>query len=242
MSAMTNIHRLCVKYGAETIGFDLIYNQRTGLTIIVYPDLRVLVKAPSGRSFEDVKERVKRRAPWILKQLNHFSQYHPVQPQRQYVSGETHYYLGRQYRLKVVEERIKGVKLIGKFIHVFTPDTSDKENIRNQLDRWYGKHAQNIFSLHARLCYEKVKRFHIPFPLVVIRKMKRRWGSLANSGSILLNTELIKTPLYCIDYVIMHEMCHLMIPKHNSKFYDLLNRCLPDWHKRKEILDRKGIL
>lgn len=231
------IKKLEVQYGNEKICFDLIFNQGKRIVISVYPDLRVVVKAPLYRTADEVKDRVKRSASWILRQKAHFLRFHPFQPPRRYVSGETHYYLGRQYRLKIMEDIRKKVKLKGKYFHVFTPDKKNREAIKRQLDQWRRNHAKSIFAIHVQKCYEKTKRYNIPFPEFAIRKMKRRWGSFTKKGKILLNTELMKVPLYCMDYVIMHELCHTMFPHHNVKFYHMMNRCLPDWERRKERLE-----
>jgi predicted metal-dependent hydrolase len=79
---------------------------------------------------------------------------------------------------------------------------------------------------------------NIDFPELEIRQMKKRWGSCGKSGAIILNTELVKAPLFCIDYVIMHEICHLKNRSHDYKFYKLLETHMPDWKVRKERLER----
>ncbi len=226
-----------VCYGRQVIPFVLSREKGVRLHITVHPDLRVTVKAPLGKSLDEVKTRVRRRGAWITKQKRFFHQFQPLQPPRRYVSGETHLYLGRQYRLKVVQHNTNSVKLKGRYLWVHVPDKGDSGLIRRLVEQWYRKHAVSIFHKRLDACLEKTKRLQIGSPMLRIRKMKTRWGSCTHAGVITLNTELVKTPLPCIDYAIMHELCHLRLHDHGPAFFRLLARCMPDWPKRKERLD-----
>lgn len=209
---------------------------RTRLSITVHPDLRITAKAPISKTRNEVFEQVKKRTQWIIKQANYFEKFHPIQPEHKYVSGETHYYLGRQYRLKIFRGNRKQVKLKGKFFEVeISADNSQGEDI---LWGWYRTHAKKIYGDSIAQYMKYFKRFNIKHPEFKIRRMKKRWGSCPNGRTILLNTELIKAPLYCIDYVIVHELCHLIYPQHSKKFYSLLKSIFPDWQERKERLEQ----
>lgn len=229
-------------YGRRKIVFFLSFSSRKNLSISVHPDQKVTVAAPANRSLDDVLSRVKKRAPWIIKQKNYFERFQPLPTERKYVSGETHYYLGRQYRLKVVKSDKNNVKLIGRYFYIYTTDRNNKKIVKELLNKWYVKHAEEIFNKRFEICYDCVKRFHILRPQLRLRKMAKRWGSCTNSKTIFINTELVKTPLYCIDYVIMHELCHLKIRKHDNNFYKLLSKCMPDWKKRKESIEKKSMI
>ncbi len=109
-----------IKYGTHKIEFELIRRQRKTLAISVYPDCSVRVVSPIGKKLDLIKEKVKKRAPWILKHIYFFSLHATPQPKREYVSGESHRYLGRQYRLKVIKSKKKQVKLRGGYIHIYT--------------------------------------------------------------------------------------------------------------------------
>lgn len=233
-------HSIC--FGNIKIAFSLSFSTRKNLGISVYPNQKVTVDAPVNRSLEDILSRVKKRAPWIIKQINYFERFQPLSTERKYISRETHYYLGRQYRLKVVKSDKKEVKLTGKYFYIYTTDRNNKKKIKELLDKWYVQHAEDIFKKRFDICYDCVKRFRIPRPQLRLRKMVKRWGSCTNSKTILINTELVITPLYCIDYVIMHELCHLKIRKHDNNFYTLLSKCMPDWKKRKEGIEKKSMI
>ncbi|MEQ8186830.1 MAG: SprT family zinc-dependent metalloprotease [Candidatus Eremiobacterota bacterium] len=233
----TNYH--AITYGNQKIKFKLELSQRKSLKITVTPDLHVTVKAPSDRALDFILEKVKKRAHWIIKQQNFFNTLPPPVPERKYVSGETHMYLGKQYRLKIIESAEEKVKLKGGYIYINTGEKNNPEKVKTLLGNWYSDHARVKFNQRVTLCYEKIKKYDINTPLrIKIKQMKKRWGSCSKNGTILLNRELIKVPSHCIDYVITHEMCHLKHYNHNKKFFKLLSRVMPDWQKRKEKLEQ----
>ena len=225
-------------FGREKIKIFLSFKERKNLKICVHPDKTVTVYAPKGKKISEVLKRIKERGPWIIRQKDYFERFQPLITPRQYVSGECHYYLGRQYRLKVYKNKESDVKLVGKFIKIYTPEVSAHAEIKELLYKWYAKHALSIFNRRIALHRNVIKKLNVGYPELKIRQMKKRWGSCGKSGSIVLNTELIKAPLFCIDYVIMHEICHLRNRSHDYKFYKLLEKHMPDWKLRKERLER----
>lgn len=231
-------YKSSIAYGKEDIPFSVAFADRKTMGIAVHPDLRVVVKAPKGTSAEVIKNRVVRRARWIRKQINFFRRFVPRTPPRSYVGGETHLYLGRQYRLKIKKQQEGGVKLKGQFIHVMTPDPKKSRVVKRLLEEWYKEHAKLIYSHRLEICFKAARTLGVPFPKIQLREMMRRWGSCTRSGRILLNTTLIKAPLYCIDYVIMHELCHLKVHTHNNGYHKVLSKYMPDWEKRKERLEK----
>lgn len=229
-----------VAFGNKEIIFQLKYSRRKTLGISVLPDLSVVVTSPEGKDLEQVKSKVKQRGNWILKQQDYFRDYSHRQTTRQYVSGETHYYLGRQYRLKVVEDSQEKVKLKSGYINIAARDKQDTARIKTLLDDWYLEKARLQFAKRLREGWEETRKYEISFPKLYLRKMSKRWGTCGTSGAIYLNPNLIKAPSTCVEYVIIHELCHLKFPFHNSAFFDLLQRILPDWEKRKLKLEMIG--
>ena len=226
-----------IEFGGETIPFGLEMRQRRRLSISVHPDRRVTVLAPADCSLADVLARVQKRAAWITRQRAYFEQFHPLPHEKRYVSGETHLYLGRQYRLKIQSAATESVKLMGSYLHVATANCHDAIQVQQLLDDWYRNHAKDIFQTRLLQCLDDAPSLCMPPPVIIVRRMSRRWGSCTKAGHILLNLDLVKTPLYCIEYVIMHELCHLRIHNHSPSYYRLLSRCMPDWEKRKTRLN-----
>jgi len=230
-----------VRYGEEVIHFGLTRTGRKSLAISVLPDLSVVVTAPNGSPLELVRQKVRKRAPWILKQQDYFKAYLPQQPPRRYVSGETHLYLGRQYRLKVFESDAESVKLLGGYIHVGVKDRSDAERVRVLVDGWLLSHARAQFGRRLDACWERLRKQGVPYPVLRLRRMPKRWGTCTSTGVIYLNPGLVKAPGLCIDYVIVHELCHLKHPHHGKAFYEMLRQVLPDWEQRKMRLEKVNV-
>jgi predicted metal-dependent hydrolase len=234
--------QLNVEFGATTIPFDLCFSDRKTLAIEVNPDKSVVVVAPKGTPLKIVRQRVKKRSAWIRKQQLDFVKYLPTEPPRKFVSGETHLYLGRKYRLKTFKDESTSVKLSRGQISLSLLQNRDSEAIKGLLESWYRTKAQVVFQEVLERCLEIMRRLQIETPSLQIRKMKTRWGSCTKSGKILLNLELIKAPKKCIEYVVTHELCHLVEFNHGKNFYKLLTRTMPDWLERKRKLDKVFLL
>lgn len=225
----------CIQFGSRIIDFRLEYSGRKSIGITVTPELEVLVKAPINTAMDKIKEMLRKKAPWILKQQSFFLAFHPKTPPRKYISGETHLYLGRQYRLKIEINKIESVKLKGKFIVVQTTEKSRAEQLVNE---WYLNHARTKFHAIARPLIDKFRKHKIEPSSIILRAMPTRWGSCTAKGKIILNPELIKAPKGCIEYVIIHELCHLIHHDHTKKFIDLQTKEMPDWEKWKFKLEK----
>ncbi len=231
-----------IQFGSKQIDFQLEYSNRKSLGITVKPDLSVLVKAPVDTSLVKVKEKLRKKAPWIIRQQSFFLYFHPKTPARKFIGGETHLYLGRQYRLKVKSEKLKvkseEVKLKGQFLEIYT---QDKSNVKELVEAWYLSKAKERFNQIAKPLFEKfVIEHNLSFIIynLSFRDMPTRWGSCTPKGKIILNPELIKAPKGCIEYVIIHELCHLVHHDHTQKFIDLQTKEMPDWEKWKNKLEK----
>jgi len=231
---MTVTH--AIQYGTTTIHFELTYAARKTLVISVHPDLRVTVKAPEGTALAEVVAKVRARAAWILAQQRDFARYQPHLPPRQYVSGETHRYLGRQYRLKVIAGDREVVKRTRTEILAYVRDPAPA-HVQAVLEAWYRKRAGYVFAERLDACYPKVTHLGVPYPALAIHALKTRWGHLKGE-TLTLNLKLIQVPVAYIDYVVLHELCHLVEPNHSARFYELLGRVLPDWEARREALNQ----
>ena len=226
-----------IDYGSRPIRFGVVYAKRKTLQIEVYPDGKVLVKAPNGTRTEEIENRVLRRSRWIRKQLSYFQQFEPRTPPRKYIGGETHLYLGRHYRLKILKAEECTVKLIRGYFLVSVKGKATSQIVNALLDEWYAAKAAIHFQESFKRCWPRFKKKGMVQPRLAIRPMKTRWGSLSKAGRLTLNVDLIRAPKKCIDYVITHELCHLKHHNHSPAFYKLLEQAMPDWKKRKHKLE-----
>jgi len=235
MSAATH----AIRYGTHVIAFGIVRRDRKTLEIAVEPDCSVTVSAPYDAPVEAIEAKLYKRAAWVLRQQRYFAQFMPRTPERRFIAGETHLYLGRQYRLKVVPHVQAAVKLVRGFIVVQSHRPSRPEETQALVEGWYRERAHLKYPERLEI---NLARFPDPEAFrprgIVVRRMARRWGSMSPGGRLLLNTRLIQAPVDAMDYVITHELCHIAEPHHGAAYFDLLDRVLPDWPRRKERLER----
>ncbi|MDP4274885.1 MAG: SprT family zinc-dependent metalloprotease [Bacteroidota bacterium] len=224
-----------VNFGSSRIIFSIQYSNRKTLTIVVLPAGSVLVKAPEETSLEAIKEKVHKRASWILKQQLYFRSFGERTPERKFVSGESHLYLGRQYLLRVKQGKPESIKYKGRYFEIVC---SHKSKAKDLMNEWYRIHAKMKFVEIAEPIIQRFKRYDVEPTDIYIQEMNNRWGSCTNSGKMILNTVLIKAPRPCIEYVITHELCHLVYRNHTKAFYHLLSAEMPDWEKWKNKLEK----
>jgi predicted metal-dependent hydrolase len=233
---LTEIHR--VPYGSQNITFALEYSPRKTLAIEVHPDRSIIVKAPTDATIESIESKVIHRAAWIARQQRQFSKYAPPLPAPECVSGEGYRYLGRQYRLKLIQSQIDKIRLWQGRLELSTPTPFDRQHVERSISNWFRDRAMLIFSERYQYCTKLVAPYRIEHhPGFELRTMSKRWGSCTPNGKIFFNPLLVSAPKDCIDYVMIHELCHLRFPNHSPSFYRFLASILPDWIDRKDRLN-----
>jgi predicted metal-dependent hydrolase len=228
-----------IDIGGHPLAFDLRRSNRRTLSISVEPDQRVVVTAPAAASEEKVAAVVRRRAQWIRRQQRAFDDLPPPANARQWIAGETHRYLGRQYRLRIDKGAGPAVRLSGSYFLVTAACLDEPDGIRIAMDRWYRYHAEVLLNERVNRALKSTTWLNnVKAPTVSVRRMTRRWGSTTRSNRIYFNLDLVKAPLACIEYVVMHELVHLRVPHHGPAYWRLLSRCMPDWQCWRERLAR----
>ena len=237
------MEKYAISHHGQNIEFELQRKNVKNVNLNVRPDMTIMVSANEGVPLEFIKDLVHKRIPWIQKQIGYFREAQPEKAgQKEYVSGESFKYLGKQYRLKVFETDIEGVRYSRGFIHLLVKDKSDYNRKELLLNKWFAERANSIFNHSFAKMYPLIEKYGVTRPEIKIKTMRARWGScLKEKNIIVLNYELIKAPKYCIDYVVLHELIHFLHRNHDEKFYNFLTSLMPDWKLRKKILDEEVI-
>lgn len=229
-------------YGDEQISFERLHRSEgiQRVLIKVHPDCRVEVAAPAQADDNAVLAAVKKRGRWIYQQLRDFRQQSAYVTPRQYISGESHYYLGKQYLLKVLEDpdATPQVKLLRGKLEV-TLRQKNAAKVEQLLSDWYKVRAKEVFAKRLDVLLEQTLWVTERPPLRILT-MYTQWGSCSPQGRLTLNPCLVKAPRECIDYVILHELCHLAEHNHSERFYRLLHQVMPTWEAIKARLDAKA--
>lgn len=225
-----------IENGENIIKFSVLFSKRKTLVVQVYPNMKVIVRSPNKISLSKIKSYVTEKAGWIVKQQRKFQHSNVKSNDIEYKSGEIILYLGKEYTLIIQLDLLNKVIIKDDIIYVYLTK-NDKERVKNLLDKWYKEQASIIFKERLELCNSKVEKINIKYKNNLrLRKMKSRWGSCTIDGIITLNTELIKAEMSCIDYVIIHELCHLIEFNHSKKFYQLMSIVMPEWQVYKNKL------
>lgn len=223
----------------EPVQLELVRSRRKTLELRVFPDGRVQVRAPLRTAQRHIDEFVEERRDWLRAHLE-AAEKNPIRTLR-YEHGEAHLLLGRPIPLNLEHAPRARTTLTDQGLLVKGPDLSSA-TVSSRMDRWYRAQAQIIFN-------ELIDR-HFPWfgergylrPKLTIRKMKTRWGSLSSRSGMSLNLELIKVPVPLIEYVVIHELCHLEHHDHGRGFKDLMSYHLPDWQEKRRALNNFSLV
>lgn len=243
-----------LSYGALELPFCIESSARTTVAISVHPDRSLRVVAPRGADVPTVLQRVEGKARWIAGQWRSFSPvFTDITSDRYgYFAGETHWYLGRAYRLKLLpllpdDIYTVGVEREDRFLWVRARVPRDESEaarssrVERMIKDWYRERAYEVYELWLEKCLSRSRSLELKAPPIwEVRQMEKRWGSCTKGGKLMLGLDLVKTPVDCIEYVIFHELCHLKVAHHGPEFYRLLSRFVPDWKTRKANLEEWG--
>ena len=236
-----------INYGTKRIEYSVKRGKRKKTVAInVMPTAQTIVLAPHSLNKEKIKEIVKKKAKWILEKQTYFKQLTTLFPEKEFISGEQILFLGRKYRLKIRDVQREGSKvprLIGRRIFIsinrHLKRKEKKEIIKDILVKWY-------FSKSVEMIEQRVKRYGkrlgvIPRDIKV-KDQKKRWGSCSNNSILRFNWRIVMAPISIVDYIVVHELCHLKIKNHSSDFWKLMSLVLPDYQERRDWLKNNAPL
>lgn len=213
------------------------------LHLKVFPDGTVKVSVPLGVSDEWLNKYLNKKAEWIEKSLLRFEKTATNEFEKRIQSGISTRVLGRQVRIIIKKDTIYKVEQVDDFIIIYSPDIDNENALSRQLGCWWQKKSKEYYQSTLDKLFPIVAKHGIEYPSLYVKKMKTLWGSCSiDRNKVNLNYYLLKAPPACIDYVVLHELAHLIYPKHNKEFYNFLTVYMPDWKDRKQILDTEIVL
>jgi predicted metal-dependent hydrolase len=220
----------------EDIEFKIIYSRRRSIGISVLPDSSVIVRVPHLTSLKTINRIVNDKYSWVLKHRDNYIKLNNSSLKKSYIAGEAHLFRGKEHLLRIEKSGKPYILFSEGIIEIRTDRADDPAMIKRLLYKGYKNEAVSLFPEFMRKVLSDHDNQMFKPAGLVIRTMKRRWGSCSNKGIITLSTELIKLDDLYIEYVITHELCHLKQHNHGPKFYKLLSELFPDWKSvRKEL-------
>lgn len=234
------IMRLSIIYKETTIEFNVRYRDRRTFSIQIEPPDRILVISPIGLSIEVIKDKVWEKGNWILKKLQEFSDIGYRDQDRKFITGEPLMYLGKNYPLKIIKNKRKIPKVFflnDKFY--LEAQDPDQDRMRRAMEKWYRKEATRV--IEGRIDHYTHKLGKGPKTFKV-KQQKRRWGSCTSRGDIYFNWRIIMAPPGVVDYLVVHELCHLVYSDHSRRFWQKVGSVLGDYKERRKWLRKYGII
>ncbi|WP_211231353.1 M48 family metallopeptidase [Halonatronum saccharophilum] len=228
------------QYGTKTIEFDVEYRNRKTLEIGIEPPDNIKVISPQGTSEEEIIKLVKSKAKWIIQKLYEFRDVEYRTRQKEYINGENFIYLGRNYSLEIIDDqdinKAEAKLYQGKFY--IRTNTKNREELKEAMEKWY--RAKTLEQVSKRIDYFQ-PYFSVKPNSIKVKEQKKRWASCNANKDLMFNWRCSMAPANVLDYIVVHEMCHMVHLNHSKEFWDLLERVMPEYRQRKEWLKNYGI-
>jgi predicted metal-dependent hydrolase len=232
-----------IKACGRTIDYEIVYSKRRkSASIIVRPDLKVEFRAPPGLDPETIRKMVRKKAGWVLKKLDGFKATQNQNPEKRYVEGEKFLYLGKEYPLKITfGGRVLSAGLEDPVLKAVIPDKVPEPlnpvHVKEAVWRWYlGRADEKV----GELVEVYSKKMDISPPSFKVKYQKRRWGSCSVDNVLRINFQLMMAPPEQLEYVVVHELCHVKEKNHSKNFWALVEELMPDYRTHREGLKKEG--
>ncbi len=215
--------------------YHIKYSNRKTLNISVERDRSIIVRAPEHLTVEKIDKLVQTKKQWIQEKLNHTQKYPIIADSKEFVSGETLLFLGRNYQLSVVEEEIDGIE----FDQRFKISKTNQHKANELFKEWYLNQA---ITKIKPLVIKYARSLGVEYNKIKISEMRYRWASCTPKNNIIFNWRIIKAPMYVLEYLVAHELVHLIEGNHTFEFWNILSIQIPNYEKAKNWLKKNGQL
>jgi predicted metal-dependent hydrolase len=213
--------------------YRVVRSRRQTLELTVERDASVVVHAPEGTSLREIERAVARKRLWLYQKVNHKQKYPLLRTRKEFVSGETIAYLGRNYRLEVTDLPVNGVQFRSHFV----VSRRARHRVAQLFRRWHTDRAREHIPSRAE---RFAAAMGVECRRIAISDLKVRWASCTPAGNLNFNWRIMKAPAPVVDYVIVHELAHLLEPNHTARFWNIVAVQVPHWQKAKDWLREHG--
>lgn len=235
MTALIESRRLELELG--DIAVDVVLKDIQNVHLSVHPPTgRVRIAAPRRMDIETIRLFAISKLGWIRKQRRKLQEQERDTP-REYLERESHYLWGKRYLLSVVEENVPpSIELKHKSIVLRVRPEADEAKRKQIVEDWY---REQVKVAVGELIPKWEQKIGVSVGRFYVRRMKTRWGSCNSAArTIRLNTDLARKPRECLEYIVVHEMIHILEPTHNARFQAMMHEFMPDWEHRRQVLNR----
>ena len=227
-------------YGNSVIVYEVVRSKRSKTSQITVDTNGITVRIPQTKTKDHARKIVKAKAQWIFKKQLYFREQKYEKSKITFAKGSKIPFRGKIYSIKIIPNSQEKVKVSGKFIefHIKQKRHTTKQ-ISQMYQRWLKTKAEKIF---ARAIEKFSKKLSVKPRKIVVKQLKGRWGSTTEKGQINLNSNLLKAPQSVINYVVLHELCHLKIKEHSARFWNLLSKHMPNYEDQKHWLELNNVI
>lgn len=226
-----------------TVDVKIVRKNIKNVHLKVFRSLEVVLSVPMQVPQEWIENFLSKRIKWIDEQITKYKLSDGTNTLDSIKNGTSVQMLGKDMRIVFQEDSKNYIEVDEKRITLYLKDVTNEEFAQKMFLRWWKKAAEDVFQNELNSLYEKIfKKYQIAKPDIYVRKMKTLWGSCTPSKSkVTFNNYLFKANIRCIQYVVLHELTHLLYPNHSKQFYDFLTVHMPDWQERKKQLDTEVV-
>lgn len=226
-----------------TVDVKIVRKNIKNVHLKVFRSLEVVLSVPMRVPQEWIENFLSKRIKWIDEQITKYKLSGGTNTLDSIKNGTSVQMLGKDMRVVFEEASKNSIEVDEKRITLLLKDVTDEEFAQKMFLKWWKQAAEDVFQNELDTLYEKIfKKYQVAKPDIHVRKMKTLWGSCTPSKSkVTFNNYLFKANLRCIQYVVLHELTHLIYPNHSKQFYDFLTIHMPDWQERKKQLDTEVV-
>jgi len=226
-----------IRYGNSIIQYSIIKSKRRKTSQITVDENQVIVRAPKSKSLKEIQNIMQDKAQWVFRKQLEFQKIKPSIRKISYTGGTTLPYLGKNCLLEIKKAQKKNsIKYkAGKFLVLIKGNKASKKLVKKLYEDWLKIKAEKVFQ--TKIIKFSKKTQLVP-KKILIKNLKNRWGSATNKGVVNLNSHLLKAPNDIIDYIIIHELCHLKIKNHSFRYWNLVRKFVPNFEEKKAWLEK----